>query len=206
MSASVAQSQPHLPRFSGGVLAGGEGRRFGGRDKGWLECAGQSFVSIVLDHLRSEAAEIRISANRHLDRYATLGFPVLTDRLGGGPLAGLLRLLETATTPWLLSLPCDALSLPADLPARLFAVQRANAADIVVLADEERDHPIIALTRTVLAADLEHFLLARQRHSVRDWQAGHRRALCRVQGPVINVNDATALQRHEQLLRSPAHG
>ena len=202
-------SSTALPSFSGGVLAGGEGRRFGGQDKGWLLCGGRPFVEIALDHLRPWAADLRISANRNLERYAALGLPVLGDRLGGGPLAGLLRLLETATTPWLLSLPCDALSLPCNalsLPERLFAEQQRSGADIVVLQDDDGVHPTVSLTRTALAGDLERFLREAQRHSVRVWQARHRLARLRCEGVLSNVNDPGALLRHEHALTESAHG
>ena len=196
-------SPAHLPDFSGGVLAGGEGRRFGGRDKGWLECEGRPFIEIMLGHLRPQAADLRISANRHIDRYTALGVPVLTDRLGGGPLAGLLRLLETATTDWLLSLPCDALALPDELPEQMFDRQRATAADIVVLEDDDGVHPVVSLTRCALAPDLEAFLRSSERHSVKDWQARHRTVRLRTGGVLANVNDPAALSRIE---RSLAHG
>lgn len=201
-------SPAKLPNFSGGVLAGGEGRRFGGLDKGWLEHAGRPFIEITLDHLRPLASELRISANRHLDRYAALGLPVLSDRLGAGPLAGLLRLLETATTDWLLSLPCDALALPESLPERLFARQRATQADIVVLEDDDGVHPTVSLTRCALAPDLERFLLGSGRQSVKDWQARHRTVRLRSDGVLANVNDPLALDRYAQSLAcgSPAHG
>lgn len=183
-----------LPSFSGGILAGGEGRRFGGRDKGWIDYDGRAFVEVALAHLRPVAAELRISANREIDRYAALGLPVLRDRLGAGPLAGLLRLLETATTDWLLCLPCDALQLPDALPERLFARQREAGADIVVLADAAGVHPTVSLTRTALAADLAAFLDTEGTASLRRWQARHRVAELRLPGRTLaNVNDPAAL-------------
>lgn len=201
-------SPANLPDFSGGVLAGGEGRRFGGRDKGWLECDGRPFIEIMLDQLRPQARDLRISANRHIDRYTALDVPVVLDRLGAGPLAGLLRLLETATTDWLLSLPCDALALPDALAERMFALQQTTQADIVVLEDDDGLHPTVSLTRCALALDLEQFLRNSERHSVKDWQARHHTVRLRTDGVLANVNDPAALGRfaESKACGSAAHG
>lgn len=188
---------------SGGVLAGGEGRRFGGQDKGWIDYRGRAFVEHVLQQLRPQVADIAISANRSLARYAALGHPVLSDRLGAGPLAGLLRLLESARQPWLLSVPCDALDLPAEVGAQLAEVQRREDADIVVLADDDGVHPLVALTRCALAPDIARFI-----HdggsSVQRWQARHRVVRAQRAGCLVNVNDAAALSALQQ--PEPAHG
>jgi molybdopterin-guanine dinucleotide biosynthesis protein A len=145
----------------------------------------------VLARLAPQVDDIAISANRSLDRYAALGHPVLRDRLGAGPLAGLLRLLESAAQDWLLSAPCDALDLPADLAAQLIEVQR----------DDDGVHPIVALTRCSLAPDIEAFLLDGG-SSVQRWQSRHRLAQARRGGVLVNVNDAVRLLQLEE----PAHG
>lgn len=184
-------------RLSGGVLAGGEGRRFGGVDKGWIAYRGTPFVQHVLARLAPQVDDIAISANRSLERYRALGHPVLQDRLGAGPLAGLLRLLESAAQDWLLTVPCDALDLPTDLARQLVEVQRAGDADIVVLCDDDGVHPTVSLTRAALAPDIEAYMrdggLAVQR-----WQSRHRLAQARRSGVLANVNDAERLRGLEE--------
>jgi molybdopterin-guanine dinucleotide biosynthesis protein A len=202
MSSPIRPRRSAETRLSGGVLAGGEGRRFGGLDKGWIEHRGQAFVTHVLQQLAPQVDDIAISANRHLDRYEALGHPVLRDRLGAGPLAGLLRLLESAPQQWLLSVPCDALDLPADLAEQFVDVQRCEDADVVVLADDDGVHPIVALTRCSLAPDIEAFMLAGG-SSVQRWQSRHRVVHARRGGVFVNVNDAARLS---ELQLEAAHG
>lgn len=189
-----------LFQLSGGVLAGGEGRRFGGRDKGWIEHDGLPFIEHVLRRLRPQVDEVVISANRNLHRYQALGHRTVQDRLGAGPLAGLLRLLETARHGWLLSTPCDALTLPQDLAERMLAVQRRSGADIVVLTDAAGTQPTVSLLRAALAADLEAFLRAGGR-ALWAWQARHELAFCRIEGRLANINGPEALRELET-----AHG
>jgi molybdopterin-guanine dinucleotide biosynthesis protein A len=189
-----------LPAISGGILAGGEGRRFGGLDKGWVEHRGHAFVEHVLLRLQPQVDDIVISANRHLPRYAALGHPVVQDRVGAGPLAGLLRLLESARHEWLLTVPCDAIRLPPDTARRLLDTQEQTGADIVVLRDADAVHPTISLARTRLAVDLEAFLQEGGR-AMQAWQQRHARAFALLDEPLVNVNDAATLRALE-----PAHG
>jgi molybdopterin-guanine dinucleotide biosynthesis protein A len=114
---------------TGLVLAGGEGRRMGGLDKGWQTLHGQPLAARALERLRPQVAGLMLSANRHLAQYAAWGHPVWPDeRPPGlpaaaeahlGPLAGLWTALLHCPTPWLVAVPCDLPDLPADLVARL---------------------------------------------------------------------------------------
>ena len=60
-------------RITGLVLAGGQGRRMGGIDKGLQELEGRPLAQWVLDRLSPQVGSVLISANRNLDRYAELG-------------------------------------------------------------------------------------------------------------------------------------
>ena len=202
MSDPLYPTRSASDRLSGGVLAGGEGRRFGGLDKGWIRYRGQAFVEHLVERLAPQVDEVLISANRSLDRYQALGYPVLTDRVGAGPLAGLLRLLESANTPWLLSVPCDALDLPTDLAGQFRDLQRREGADVVVLTDDDGVHPTVSLTRTSLAPDAAAFI-AQGGLSLQRWQSRHRVVQARRAGVLCNVNDAAAL---DAMLAERAHG
>jgi molybdenum cofactor guanylyltransferase len=107
------------------VLAGGEGRRMGGVDKGLQPWRGQPLATHVLQALQPQVSRLMVSANRHHETYATFGHPVLADPDGlafAGPLAGMLAGLQAIPDDaWLLTAPCDSPLPPADLAARLFA-------------------------------------------------------------------------------------
>lgn len=173
--------------ITGLILAGGEGRRMGGVDKGLQPCHGQPLVARVLARLAPQVGTTAISANRSLDAYAALGQPVWTDlpeAAGCGPLSGLLSGLTHAHTPWLLSVPCDVPGLPLDLGAQLAAAMAREQADIAIactLEDGElRRHPVFCLLNTEapagLRASLAQYLACGERRLDR-WTAQHRRAL-----------------------------
>ena len=70
------------------VLAGGQGRRMGGVDKGLQLLQGRPLIQHVIDRLRPQVDSLLINANQNLERYAEFGCPVVSDRVGGfaGPL------------------------------------------------------------------------------------------------------------------------
>lgn len=180
------------PALTGGILAGGEGARFGGADKGWLTYRGRSFVEHVRDALAPQVDDIVVSANRNRARYAALGHRVVTDDVGQGPAAGLLRLLEVSAHPWVLCVPCDALRLAPALACEMCDAQWAGAADIVVLHDGADRHPTCCLVPTYLATDLRAYLEAGHTALWR-WQARHLCAELASDSPFVNVNDASTL-------------
>lgn len=182
--------------LSGGILAGGCGLRFGGADKGWLRLGGRCFVEHVRAALAPQVAEIIVSANRNLARYATLADQVVTDDVGAGPAAGLLRMLEVARHPWLLCVPCDAPRLPPTLARELLGVQRAEEAAVVVLHDGAHVHPTCCLVARDLAPDLRRYL-ASGATALWRWQARHRLAHLVVATPFVNLNDSEALRHCE---------
>jgi molybdopterin-guanine dinucleotide biosynthesis protein A len=135
------------------VLAGGQGRRMGGVDKGLVELAGRPMIAHVLERFAPQVGEILINANQNQDRYAAFGVPVVADAVGGfaGPLAGLHAGLARTTKPYACTVPCDSPFLPADLVARLaFALERERA-ELAVARTFDQPHPVFAfMTRSVL--------------------------------------------------------
>ena len=155
------------------VLAGGQGRRMGGADKGLVDYRGRPLLEWVLDALTPQVDEVVISANRNIERYAAYGHRVLPDTLPGfpGPLAGVLAALDAVSTDWLLVAPCDTPHLPADLAARLLAAARRENAVLAVAADDGRVHHSCFVVRADQRDDLAAYL-ARGERAVRGWQAG----------------------------------
>jgi len=138
------------------VLAGGKSRRMGGRDKGLLPFGEGSLISHVIDAVLPQVGTVLISANRHLEEYRRLGFPVVADPLEDfqGPLAGFLAGLENMQTEYLLTLPCDGPFVVADLARRLAAGLTAADAQIAVAHDGQRLQPVYALLHRGVMSDL----------------------------------------------------
>lgn len=147
---------------TGIVLAGGQGRRMGGVDKGLVELDGRPLVAHVLARLAPQVAEVLINANQNLERYAAFGAPVVPDAVGGfaGPLAGLHAGLTRAARDYVVTVPCDSPFLPEDLVARLVAARAERDADLAVAKTFDQAHPVFALVRRAVLPHLAAFLAA----------------------------------------------
>lgn len=148
------------PRVTGLILAGGQGRRMGGVDKGLQPLRGRPLAAWVLERLAPQVTEVIINANQHQAEYARLGCRVVGDEIGGfaGPLAGLHAGLNANVHPFLVTVPCDSPFLPRDLVARLHAALVAHHADLAVAKTGDQPHPVFALVRETLAGHLAQFL------------------------------------------------
>lgn len=140
------------PEIAAAILAGGEGRRVGGSDKGWLLVRGRPLIEHVAAALRPQVRAILVCANRHRDDYARFG-DVIADTAPGfrGPLAGIASALARSPAPWLLTVPVDAPAPPHDLARRLHEAAVAAAADAAVAHDGAYRQPLFALYRRRLA-------------------------------------------------------
>lgn len=201
------------PPITALLLAGGQGRRMGGADKGLQLFLGAPLAANALQRLRRQTlppAHVLISANRHLGDYQRLGVPVHADALPGfaGPLAGFLTGLTHARTPLLLVAPCDVPRFPLSLCERLAHVLQAQKADIVMATapgDDGRPQaqPTFCLMRTHLRDSLQAYLAAGGRKAGA-WAAQHGPALAPFGPPdddplaFANANTLAELHRLEQ--------
>lgn len=147
-------------KVTGVVLAGGLGRRMGGVDKGLQPLRGRPMVAWVVDRLAPQVDEVLVNANQNVDTYRALGHRVVSDEVGGfaGPLAGLHAALRAATHPLAVTCPCDSPFLPADLVSRMMRSLGEN--DLAVAKTGTQPHPVFALVRKALVANLEAYLAA----------------------------------------------
>ncbi|WP_459865804.1 molybdenum cofactor guanylyltransferase MobA [Endothiovibrio diazotrophicus] len=145
--------------ITGILLAGGEGRRVGGADKGLLPFHGRPLVEVVLARLTPQVGRVVISANRNLEQYGGYGWPVVADEADHclGPLAGVVAALGSVTSPFAMVVPCDAPCLPENLVARLASA--LGEREVALPDDGERRQYAFALLRSAirpwLAACLE---------------------------------------------------
>jgi len=146
--------------ITGVVLAGGQGRRMGGVDKGLVMLQGRPMVEHVLERLSPQVSEVLINANQNAARYESFGQRVIADAVGGfaGPLAGLHVGLTQAAHARVLTVPCDSPFLPGDLAARLAAAMDATHADLAVARTFDQPHPVFALVERRVLPHLVDYL------------------------------------------------
>jgi molybdopterin-guanine dinucleotide biosynthesis protein A len=145
---------------SGIVLAGGQGRRMGGVDKGLQLLRGKPMIEWVLERLAPQVSELIVNANQNLEIYEKYGHRVVPDEIAGfaGPLAGLHAGLKAASNPLVVTVPCDSPFLPEDLVRRLSAFLKNH--DLAVAKTGDQPHPVFALMKRQVRENLEAFLAA----------------------------------------------
>ncbi len=127
------------------ILAGGEGRRLKGLDKGWVKLAHKPLIQHVIQRIQPQVDMIYISANRHMAEYATLGFPVIEDISvwrGLGPLSGVASVMEVMPQSYqsIQLINCDYPFLPINLVQHLFEQRQQQTFKAAVPYHEARHH------------------------------------------------------------------
>ena len=156
------------------ILAGGQGRRMGGRDKGLVPLNGRPMIEWVIHALSHQSVPLNhllISANRHLPDYARFGYPVLRDVHGGysGPLAGIHATMLASPADILLVVPCDVPALPPDLLERLLdALNETGASVAVAKSSNGQVHPTLCMLRREVLSSISD-RLQRKQLKLGDW-------------------------------------
>ncbi|MGK0475956.1 MAG: molybdopterin-guanine dinucleotide biosynthesis protein A [Oleispira sp.] len=112
--------------LSGLILAGGEGRRMAGRDKGLICLAQKPLVEYAIDCIAPLVDDLTISCNRNRELYQGYQLDCIADNKrdkisesSQGPMAGLVAGLQHAKHDWLLVMPCDTPLMTTQMMAQL---------------------------------------------------------------------------------------
>ncbi|GGZ97953.1 molybdenum cofactor guanylyltransferase [Ignatzschineria ureiclastica] len=133
-------------RMIGLILAGGEGRRMGYRNKGLVSLEGKPLVAHVIDRLRPQVDQLYLSANSDIAAYEAFGLPVIQDLSkwrGKGPLAGIASLLpHLKATDCLQVVSCDGPFIPTNLVVTLQKAREesSNGVKATYATTAERGH------------------------------------------------------------------
>ncbi len=143
--------------IAGIILAGGLGRRIGGR-KPMRVLLGRPLIMHVVDRLAPQVDRMWISAREGAEDVRDLALPVVTDEGPSvGPLSGLIAGLTAAVASGFRTVavcPCDVPFLPRDLVARLAPVLNASHAPGIIVSAADTVHPTIGLWRVSTLAGL----------------------------------------------------
>ena len=115
---------------AGFVLAGGRSSRMG-QDKALLPWKGSTLIESVAREVLNAAGNVTLIGSP--DRYGSLGFPVISDKIEGcGPLGGLHAALSATNTEWNLLVACDMPTVTHGLLEELLTAAEACGADALV--------------------------------------------------------------------------
>ncbi|MDG5499885.1 molybdenum cofactor guanylyltransferase MobA [Marinobacter sp. BGYM27] len=174
-------------KLCGLILAGGQGRRLGGVQKGLLEWQGRPLVSYAREALSATCDHLVISANTQLADYQPWADAIVTD--GGwhdaGPLAGLLAGLHYAAGrhfDGVLVMPCDTPGVTPALMAQLAREAAAQPHQALLCSCKGDPHPLHGYYPVLLDRELEAFL-AQGGRKVQNFVTAHAGAYCSLEAP-----------------------
>lgn len=161
-----------LSNITAVIVAGGQGSRISGQDKGLISLHGKTLIELIIEQISPQIDRLIINANRNTEQYRQFGLPVIKDNIPGfqGPLAGMLAALNSVDTEFIITLPCDGPRLAADYVNRMSTALAESKSDIAVAHNGLRMQQMYALIPTSLAENLFAFL-KQDKHAIKHWLA-----------------------------------
>ena len=187
------------PGITAIILAGGQGSRMGGQDKGLVYWRDKALAKHVIDCVSPQTDNLIISCNRNLEQYSQWANNICPDNLSGyqGPLAGLQAALTITSTEFSLVCACDTPQLPKDLTLRLMDSLKSMQVDICYPYDGKQKQYLPALISTSLLGELNKYL-ANGHRSIKGWYSGLRVASADFSDcpdAFININNVSTLTK-----------
>lgn len=141
------------------ILAGGQSRRMGGRDKAFIRLKDKPLIDYALARLAPQVAKILINSNAEQKVFASCNAPIIADSITGflGPLAGIhagLTWAKTHNFSHMVSISVDAPFFPHDLVKRLCA----EGKDFACAYSNGRAQPVFGLWPAYCLEALDAFL------------------------------------------------
>ncbi|MDG4813460.1 NTP transferase domain-containing protein [Hydrogenovibrio sp. 3SP14C1] len=198
------------------ILAGGEGRRMGGQDKGWCVQNNKTFIEIALQQIQrqttmlDQAVTIVISANRNLPDYLSLGHPVFSDIRSGycGPLAGIEAVMFEPSLSHInrwITWPVDSLNVPDDYLLNMLA----SESKVSFIKQHRRAHYAHLSLSKELKNSLSSYLDSKH-NSIKGWLQRFSRYGGRVHeidmsfhAPITNCNQFESVKNNCRIEKNP---
>ena len=135
--------------YSLGILAGGQGRRWRGRDKGLIAFNGKPLLAGVC--AATPAAERLVCCRNNPRFYQHYAYRVLCEVAQDlGPCAGIAALLYAAATPDIIILPVDLMGAPLQVIETLKTQWQQDDLAIVLTDSSGRHSPCLRLSTQLL--------------------------------------------------------
>ena len=147
------------------ILAGGEGRRVGGQDKGLLRYKNKTLIEHVISRISPQVDDIVISANRNTEHYQSLPCSQISSVNSDeteqylGPLSGIASCLPLCKHSLVLVVACDMPLLPANLLEKLLLGMHGKELSIATV---NHRHQLALLLKQSLLSGLQQALSAHQ--------------------------------------------
>lgn len=147
-------------KVSGCILAGGQGTRLGGIDKGLVKFGTSTLIEHAINRLSPQVESLIVNANRNTDKYNEFGFPVFRDSNTNfdGPLQGFYTGLVNTDADYVAFTPCDCPFFPLNLVQQLAESLINSHVQLSMTVAGGRPQPVFAIVSIDLQNSLGKFL------------------------------------------------
>lgn len=153
------------------ILAGGRGKRMGGRNKALIPFKNITLIENAIQAIKPQVDEIIISANRDFLYLNKLGFPVIEDQISNqGPLLGIVSAAAHVKTRNVVVTPCDVINIPKNYVQELIFALETTQSDIAIAKTNDRAQHLNCAFKVEIVHALKR-TIAQGTLKVSDWQS-----------------------------------
>ena len=138
----------------GCILAGGQGRRLGGKGKAFINLSGKPLINHSIDNMQKQVSELSINT-RSSEDFNIIDIPIIIDEFdkdsgGSGPLAGIFTAIKWAKSiknnnGYVATIPVDIPFVPEDFISRMLLEINIYKPKIAIASSNNRLHPVAAI-------------------------------------------------------------
>lgn len=140
-----------------GIIASGDGRRWGGRDKATLCHQGETLLGRLVSTWGPRCEEVIVNSHHGNAFHAHLSDRLVCDaKRDQGPCFGIAALLAACDTPLLLVAPVDLLEPPENLPVQLLTA--LSPSKMGAFATYRDRHSLVMLLRKAAVPAVQGYL------------------------------------------------
>lgn len=174
------------------ILAGGQGRRLGGTDKGLALYQNTPLIEHITTNIGASCDQIVISCNRNIDQYERYADLCVKDDLVDyqGPLSGINSAIHMCKHDLIFICPCDAPNINAQVLNSLLTTLEKSQSELVVAHDTHRLQNLVMLGKKSVFMSISTFLNNQQR-AVGKWIQQQAHIICYFDDNTLfrNLND-----------------
>lgn len=189
----------------GVILAGGQSRRMGNKNKLLATINNKSLLEITSNLVKNQLNRVIINSNIQVDSNNKLNFEIVPDEIDGylGPLSGIFSAMKWAKKnfpdcQWIASFPVDSIFFPDNfIDVMINKIKKET--QIVCAKSNGRIHPVFALWSIVLVNDLEKALVKDGIRRIDEWTQKYNLEIVNFKfkklDPFFNINTFDDLEK-----------
>ena len=189
----------------GVILAGGQSRRMGNKNKLLATINNKSLLEITSNLVKNQLNRVIINSNIQVYSNNKLNFEIVPDEIDGylGPLSGIFSAMKWSKKnfpecQWIASFPVDSIFFPDNF-IDVMTSKIKKETQIVCAKSNGRIHPVFALWSIVLVNDLEKALVKDGIRRIDEWTKRYNLEIVNFRfkklDPFFNINTFDDLEK-----------